>query len=69
MGNTVEIEKKQIVKKFEKKQIKKNSDCHALSFTVYIASRESGLSVEESTANSNTAYWQCMGAALPKGIR
>ncbi|MEM0543039.1 hypothetical protein WFZ85_10435 [Flavobacterium sp. j3] len=68
MANTIAVEEVKLVEKEEKMKIKLNSACHSLSFSVYIASRESGLTVDESRANSNTAYWQCMGAALPKSI-
>lgn len=69
MANTIAVDEVKLVEKEEKIQIKPNSACHSISFSVYIASRNSGWSVEQSTVIANTAYWQCMGAALPKSVR
>ncbi|TDP61314.1 hypothetical protein [Flavobacterium dankookense] len=68
MGNTINLKEKKIVDVSSKTKIVVNSACHSLSFSVYIASRESGYSVSQSTANANSAYFQCMSAALPKSV-
>jgi hypothetical protein len=67
MANTIDVEKK-IQDESTKTKVVLNSNCNLLSFTVYIASRDSGLTVQQSTANANSAYFQCMSAAVPKSI-
>lgn len=65
MANNVAIEESKLIEK-ELKLVE--NECHAVSFYIYNSSRESGLSISQSTANANTAYWQCMGSAIPKSI-
>ena len=68
IGNTINKEEKKLQHEITKTKVVLNSNCNLLSFTVYIASRNSGLTVQQSTTNANSAYFQCMSAAIPKSI-